>query len=82
MNTPLRQVAAGWNHTLALTEKGQVYGTGLNDNGQLGTGDMETQKEFILVYSTGHKQVSSIFAGGNCSWLILDKLNPIQASPT
>lgn len=33
------QVAAGDAHSLALTDKGHVYGWGFTSSGQLGTGD-------------------------------------------
>lgn len=35
-----RQLAAGGNHGLVLLDNGDVHAWGLNDNGQLGTGDL------------------------------------------
>jgi alpha-tubulin suppressor-like RCC1 family protein len=37
--TTQAQVAAGTNHSLVLTENGEVYGFGRNDLGALGLGD-------------------------------------------
>jgi len=50
-------VAAGWNHSVALTEFGALYATGHGEHGQLGTGDTDLQKEFTLVASTGNKNI-------------------------
>ncbi|KPV76559.1 uncharacterized protein RHOBADRAFT_52550 [Rhodotorula graminis WP1] len=35
---PIRQIEAGFEHLLVLTEDGQVWGTGCNTDGQLGLG--------------------------------------------
>ena len=37
-------VSAGGYHTLALTESGQLYVFGRNDDGQLGLGDLHTRR--------------------------------------
>ena len=36
---PVSSVSCGWNHTLILSEEGQVFVCGSNSFGQLGTGD-------------------------------------------
>ena len=33
---PLKSIAAGWNHSLALSEKGDLYACGYGAHGQLG----------------------------------------------
>ena len=38
-NKTIKQIAAGGNHSLILTEDGEVYAFGRNDKGQLGLGD-------------------------------------------
>ena len=38
-NKTIKQIAAGVNHSLILTEDGEVYAFGRNDKGQLGLGD-------------------------------------------
>jgi alpha-tubulin suppressor-like RCC1 family protein len=37
----VKAIAAGMEHSLALTESGEVYAWGWNDDGQLGLGDTE-----------------------------------------
>ncbi|GAA5951146.1 hypothetical protein JCM8115_005068 [Rhodotorula mucilaginosa] len=36
---PIKQIEAGFEHVLLLTESGDVYGTGCNTDGQIGLGD-------------------------------------------
>ncbi|BGP54430.1 hypothetical protein JCM8202v2_002009 [Rhodotorula sphaerocarpa] len=38
----IKQVEAGFEHVLLLTESGEVYGTGCNTDGQIGLGDAAT----------------------------------------
>lgn len=48
----VRQIANGGNHSLLLTENGDIHGTGLNTNGQLGfVNDQELQKGFVKLQS-------------------------------
>jgi len=51
------KIAAGWNHSIALTERGGLYATGHGEYGQLGTGDTELTKQFTLVSSIGNKNI-------------------------
>jgi len=41
--TNVKAIASGDSHTIVLTENGNLYGTGLNNDGQLGTGDTTSQ---------------------------------------
>jgi len=43
------QIAAGWNHSLILTENGDMYACGYGAHGQLGLGDKESKTQFTLV---------------------------------
>ncbi|CAK0818604.1 unnamed protein product, partial [Prorocentrum cordatum] len=40
----IRSMAAGWKHSLALTEQGEVLSWGANDYGQLGSGSSEPRR--------------------------------------
>mmetsp|Transcript_6088 Transcript_6088/g.7326 ORF Transcript_6088/g.7326 Transcript_6088/m.7326 type:complete len:427 (+) Transcript_6088:257-1537(+) len=53
-------VSCGLSHTCVLTEKGSVYGFGLNKNGQLGARNeiVLTPEKFKLPYQHGVKSVS------------------------
>ncbi len=71
------KVAAGWNHTVVLTDKFDVYSAGLGNNGQLGHGDEESKKVFTWVKKLGGKKVKDVYAGGAHSWCILDPEEPV-----
>ena len=59
---PLPAVAAGAMHSLVLTESGEVYAWGDNDDGQLGLGDREERLTPTKV--EGLPKVKAIAAGG------------------
>lgn len=37
------QIAAGWNHSLVLTDNGDLFACGYGAHGQLGLGDKESK---------------------------------------
>ena len=74
----ITQIAAGWNHSLVLTDKGDLYACGYGGHGQLGTGDKESKTFFCYVQSFGNKNISQIYAGGNHSWVVLDTVMPTR----
>jgi len=73
-------VAAGWNHSLALTDSGNLYACGYGANGQLGLGDKESKTQFTLVTTLSNKNITQIFAGGAHSWVVLNGSNPLRES--
>lgn len=75
---PVSLVAAGWNHSLVLTERGDLYACGYGLNGQLGLGDKESKTSMTFVQSFSRKNISNIFAGGNHSWVVLDEMMPVR----
>jgi alpha-tubulin suppressor-like RCC1 family protein len=77
-NKPIKSIAAGWNHTLVLTERGDVFSCGYGFFGQLGHGDDESKTIFTHVTALGPKNVERIYAGGNHSWALLDPADPIK----
>jgi alpha-tubulin suppressor-like RCC1 family protein len=76
------QIAAGWNHSLALTESGDLYACGYGAHGQLGLGDKESKTQFTLVSQMQNKSITSIFAGGSHSWVVLNHMNPTREIPS
>jgi alpha-tubulin suppressor-like RCC1 family protein len=58
----VKAVAAGYNYSLALTESGEVYAWGWNEEGQLGLGDTEDRLTPTKV--EGLPKVKAIAAGG------------------
>lgn len=75
---PVKQIAAGWNHSLVLTQAGDVFACGYGYFGQLGLGDEESKTSFTHVAALGAKKVERIYAGGNHSWALLDPAQPIR----
>jgi len=55
------QVAAGFQHTVALTSAGQVYTFGRNERGQLGVGHVKPQTTPFLVNIPGVRRIIDIF---------------------
>jgi alpha-tubulin suppressor-like RCC1 family protein len=64
---PVKSVAAGWQHSLALTTDGHVYAWGANISGQLGDGTNEKRSKPVAVKGPGGdgvlSQVVAIAAG-------------------
>lgn len=73
----VKEVAAGWNHSLVLTDKAHVYVCGLGQYGQLGLGQTESKTGFTLLDNFGPKNAQRIFAGGSHSWILIDDIIPI-----
>jgi alpha-tubulin suppressor-like RCC1 family protein len=69
------KVAAGWAHSMALTDQGEVWVWGRNQHGQLGLGDLADRFGPVLVQAAGGGgramgKVASIAAGHSHSvWL-------------
>ncbi|CAE7524638.1 RPGR [Symbiodinium microadriaticum] len=51
-------LAAGEYHTVVVSNLGQIWAAGLNDDGELGTGDTERQHAFVHVAVGGKKMVA------------------------
>jgi alpha-tubulin suppressor-like RCC1 family protein len=76
-------VAAGSNHSLALTDKSNVYCCGYNHKGQLGLSDDKSRTIWTHLTALAGKRVSRIYAGGFHSWAVLGKniINIDRVSP-
>ena len=71
-------IAAGWNHSLVLSDKGDLFTCGYGNHGQLGLNDKEPRTSFTHVACLGPKNVYKIFAGGNHSWVVIDDIIPVR----
>ena len=74
------QVSCGNQHTLLLTESGNVYATGHGGYGILGTGEANDEMYFVPVTSlettlAEGEKVTKVSCGGNFSALITNKGN-------
>lgn len=73
------RISAGWNHSLALTDKGDLFACGYGQFGQLGLLlDFEIKNQFHHVFSLAPRNVQRVFAGGNHSWVVLDDMIPVK----
>ncbi len=69
-------IAAGWSHSIILTDQNFLYVSGCGKNGELGLEDEENRSMFTLIKSTMELNINKIFAGGHHSWIIVDSENP------
>jgi alpha-tubulin suppressor-like RCC1 family protein len=66
-------VAAGSNHSLAVTDKGELYACGNNVHGQLGLTDIQDKMFFSSIHSLEEANITNVYAGGDHSLVLLDK---------
>jgi len=78
LNKPLSYIAAGWNHSVVLTDQGDIFATGYGAHGQLGLNDKDSRTSYNYVTHIGAKNVYRIFAGGNHSWVVIDDIMPVR----
>lgn len=75
-NDILVQIAAGESHSLALSEKGDIFAWGKNDRGQLGDSTTDNSYHPIKVELPGtldqSERVIQIAAGGDSSFALTD----------
>eukprot|EP01015_Nassula_variabilis_P027115 TRINITY_DN5500_c0_g1_i2.p2 TRINITY_DN5500_c0_g1~~TRINITY_DN5500_c0_g1_i2.p2 ORF type:complete len:126 (-),score=27.52 TRINITY_DN5500_c0_g1_i2:37-414(-) len=76
-NKKVIQIAAGWNHSIVLTESFDLYTCGHGLYGQLGHGDEESRTSFTHVTQMAGKNIDKVYAGGNHSWVTLDIDQPL-----
>lgn len=69
-------IAAGANHSLALTSRHDVFSCGYNSRGQLGLGEEKTVTMWTHIVELAEKNVGKIYAGGDHSWAVVDETSP------
>ena len=77
-NKNIIEIAAGWSHTLVLTDEGFVYVAGCGKFGELGLGETKNRYNYTWIKKLGQMNVRHIFAGGHHSWCIIDDKNPLK----
>ncbi|CAH2106985.1 unnamed protein product [Euphydryas editha] len=65
-------VACGRAHTIFVTDSNTIYSVGCNDEGQLGTGDMEHHSVPQVVNLEIDQPIKQVSAGSNHTALLLD----------
>ena len=73
VGTRIVEVACGWDHVLAIDEKGRLFSWGHNDHGQLGHGDKKDRNEPCQVLPAAMLHMSHISAGKSFSISISTK---------
>lgn len=64
-NLNIKKFSAGKNHSVFLTQEGQVYSCGKGVNGQLGLGSRINKEVPTLVVSLTNKKVVDVACGVN-----------------
>ena len=64
-------VAAGSNHSLCLTDRGDIFSCGYNAYGQVGVPIDKFVMHWMHVQEMQGKRVALVFAGGDHSWCVL-----------
>jgi len=72
-NTRIVYVCAGFAHTLAITDRGETYGWGANDNGQLGLEGFIATFTPTLITGLVGKKVIRVSCGYDMSIAVTDK---------
>ena len=77
-NKNIIEIAAGWSHSLALTDSGFVYSAGCGKFGELGLGENTNRYNYTWIRKLGTMNIKHIFAGGHHSWCIIDDKYPLK----
>ena len=77
-NKKIIEIAAGWSHSLVLTDEGCVYSTGCNKYGELGIGKKSNRYNYIWISKLSKLNIKHISAGGHHSWCLLDNSEPLR----
>ena len=77
-NKNVKEIAAGWSHTLVLTDERIIYAAGCGKFGELGIGEGTNRYNYIWIKKLGSMNVKHIFAGGHHSWCIIDNKVPLK----
>ena len=77
-NKKIIEIAAGWSHSLVLTDEGNVYSTGCNKYGELGLGKEYNKYNFSWISKLSKLNIKHISAGGHHSWCLLDNEGPLR----
>lgn len=74
----ISSIALGWSHTVALTNKGYLYGSGCNAYGELGIGNKDTKENFTLIEEASKLNIQKIFAGGHHTFITINNQSPVK----
>ena len=79
MNKIIIEIAAGWSHSLVLSNELNIYSTGCNKYGELGIGKkIINSYNYVWVNKLSKLNIKHISAGGHHSWCLLDNNEPLR----
>lgn len=67
------QIASGGYHSIALTDKGEVFTWGHGGHGQLGHSNIQNQKVPLRIEALANEKVTYVACGGSSSAAITDE---------
>ena len=77
-NKKIISIAAGWSHSIVLTNEGNVYTCGCGKYGELGLGEVNNKYNFIWVKKLSKYNIKQIYAGGHHSFCVNDIEHPVK----
>ena len=77
-NKNIIEIAAGWSHSLVLTNEGNIYSTGCNKYGELGIGTNLNKYNYTWIKTLSKLNIKHISAGGHHSWCLIDTNEPLR----
>ncbi|MDR0664152.1 MAG: hypothetical protein LBF86_01335 [Helicobacteraceae bacterium] len=66
-------IGAGGFHTIAIDDRGKVWGAGFNGSGALGLGDRGDRQAFVEINSLNGEKIVAVAAGSDHSVVLNDK---------
>ena len=78
----IQSISAGGYHSMVQTQRGDLYATGLNKDGQLGMGNNKSKTGFTQLTCFGGVNVQRYCAGGNISIFQIDEFLPFRSNYT
>lgn len=72
----IQAISAGGFHSIVLTAAGDLYGCGLNKEGQLGLDHLKSKTMFCHITALGGINIQKFYAQGNHTWFQIDEFLP------
>ena len=70
-------IAAGRDHSLAISTSGKVYASGNNAKGTLGLPNLDNAVWFSRIHTIESMKCKKVFAGVDHSFVLIDHVSPM-----